>query len=222
MDVRSRIAELLQLTARKAAAEERIETIRAELHAEALTRLRDEGAAPAWKVRGMGSVTLAGADGKGELVVVDGAAFHAWASEAHPTETTRSASLTVDLSSFGPTEAEQVLTHLRAQVTELAAVGVAAEVTDNAGVRGVFAKALLNTPTMYREVPDPTDDEGPGQLMTVDGELVPGVVVRHKRYISCRLDPEAKARAIAEVRLTAEDPDDAAEAPDELDVEVGA
>lgn len=214
MDVRSRIEELLALSARKTAAEERIEAIRTELRDEALRRYAEEGAAPSWKARGLGTVSLAGLDGAGELVITDGAAFHAWVAQHHPTEATRVVSLTVDLTGWAPAEADAIVEHLNTQPAALAELGVSASVRDELGVRDAFPKALLSSDGVT-ELADPEDDDAPGRLITTEGELIPGVIVRHKRYITTRLTPEAKARALAEVRLASDEPDDAADEPDE-------
>lgn len=214
MDVRARIEELLSLTARKTAAEERIEAIRTELTEEALRRYRDEGAAPSWKTPGLGTVSLAGIGGTGELLVTDGAAFHAWVAANYPTEATRTVTLTVDLATMTVEEADEVAAHVATQVQALAELGLAAAVRDELGVRDAFTKALL-TNGVVTEVADPEDDAAPGKLITEAGELVPGVSVRRKRYITTRLDAQAKARALAEVRLASEDPDEAGDTPDE-------
>lgn len=195
MDVAGKVELLLVAEAHAAAYKAQAEAIRAELDAEARRRLATEGAAPSWKVKGRGTVLLA--DGDPKPSVADNRALVAWLREHHPTEFVASATLTVDLSGLSDGHAANVAAMLNTVVARMP--GRAQLSTDEAPRLAFLTALTTGAADGYAVVPDPEDDDAPARVFTASGEIVPGLVVTRRRYLSVRLDKEAKARAVAEV-----------------------
>jgi hypothetical protein len=78
------LQRILGATADKARAEAVIARLREGLHAEAMRRFRDEGAAPSWKARGLGSARLDGADAPPKVFVSRDGEFADWLAQRQP------------------------------------------------------------------------------------------------------------------------------------------
>ncbi len=184
MNVATVLAELLELQMTEEALAARRKDLRAELEAEALHRLKADGAAPSWRAPGLGTASLCGVDST-ELVVTDPAAYGAWAADERPESTDLVVRVPVNRMTEG----------LRADLASLDLIGGRVTLEPHGGVLKALGASSM------------VDDEG--RVFTENGQ-VEGVLSRKKApYLSLRPLPEAKARAAA--RLAIERSDAAAE-----------
>lgn len=189
LPVQTILAELLHTTARIDALTKRKDELRAILAAEARRRWEAEGAAPSWKVPRQGTATLAATDSDPEVTVTDPDTYAAWLAAEHPTEVEQI--ITLD-----PSRLDALDDDTRDQVgAALATLLNAPGAQFTLRPRPAYLTALVKAGRL---------DVDAGQLISEDGELVPGVTVHPKEpYLSVRLNPEAKARARAELATTA-------------------
>ena len=189
MDVKRKLAELLEVEGDLDARKVRKTELRAELEAEALTRWREEGAAPSWKAPGLGSASLCGTDSR-EPVIRDAAAWEAWAAANHPESVTLVLRLPAGALGSPDDELHQRLADALVEFARQHGGTLSTE------VEPLLLSALSKTGAA---TPD-------GRLVAKDGDLVAGVEVREKEpYLRVVLDKEAKARARAKFGAGLED-----------------
>lgn len=84
MNRRQQVEAIVRLEGVAAAAAARAATLRAELEADAKAELAEQGAAPTWRIPGVGTVLLSVS--KEAPVITDETALTAWVAERHPSE----------------------------------------------------------------------------------------------------------------------------------------
>ncbi len=176
MNVQVLLSELLETDARMAALKARRDELRSTLAEEAAKRYAEDGAVPSWKVPRLGTATLAGTDST-ETQVTDEAAYAEWARVDRPE------SVVYEL----VMPATVVDDHAEALASLEGAPGVTSAFRVHPGVlSGLVASGRA--------------DPDAGKLIAEDGQIIPGVRVSRKEpYLSVRLTPEAKRRALAQV-----------------------
>lgn len=172
------LAELVELEARLSMLGERKATLRGVLEAEA-RRQYEQGVVPSWKVRTIGSATLAGA-GTYEPVVIDVEAWEEWVVANLPHQAELVLRLPAQRASDDDASA--------ALLTLMAECGATISTEVRTGTLKVLADA---SPAL--------DAHGPiCPVVTAEGEVVAGVeMVRRDGHLMVKLDPAAKARAMA-------------------------
>ncbi len=174
MNVGERLEELLEVQAQLDALEDKRRALRSELVQEAIQRWEEDGAAPTWRVPGLGTACLAGVDST-EVVVVDDKAYAEWASLVHPEAATIVLRIPVAALEGGEIDFGEVL----------AGVPVAMDLE----VDPLLIKSLSKTAVAHD-----------GLLFTKDGAVEGVKVVPKTPYLSVRLASEAKARAKASLQ----------------------
>lgn len=173
------LADLLTVEARMAGLGARGAELRQDLEARARVIKASEGVASTWRAPGLGTASFS--DPQPRVVVKDRMAFGSWLAQRHPTEVAAHVKVPAD-----------VLPRLL-ELLEEAELGRPLEV--RLEVAAAFEKQFLDGCAAVDEAP--TDDVfAPDTGDSVDGlHLAPAQPGR----LSVRLDPEAKARAAAEL-----------------------
>lgn len=176
LNVQEVLTELLATDARMAALKAHREELRSTLDAEARKRWVEDGAVPSWKVARLGSATLAGTEST-TANVVDPDAYASWARGSR----TESVTLEVTVPAVAVDDHTEALAALE-------------------GADGVQSAWRVHPGVLNGLVAEGRIDVDSGALWSGDGEVVPGVRVSLKDpYLSVRLVPEAKRRALAEL-----------------------
>lgn len=177
--VRALLDELLTIEARMAGLAQRGGDLRVELEARARKVKNDDGVAPTWRAPGLGTASFS--DPQPKVVVKDEPALASWVAQRHPTEAT--ATITVP----GDTD-----------TLERALAALAEEEVTIAGVVTTIRPAWLTDFVKGCAAPDEAPSD---EVWSADGEKVDGLYLAPAAVgrLSVRLDPEAKARAIAEL-----------------------
>ncbi len=142
---------------------------------EAIQRWEQDGAAPTWRVPGLGTACLAGVDST-EVVVVDDKAYAEWASLVHP-------------------EVVSIVLRIPVAALEGARVDLAGLLAT--ALPGVRTKTNLEVDPLLIKSLGKTAVAHDGALFTEDGAVEGVRVVPKTPYLSVRLAAEAKARAKA-------------------------
>ncbi len=179
MNVGERLEELLEVQAQLDALEDKRRALRSELVQEAIQRWEQDGAAPTWRVPGLGTACLAGVDST-EVVVVDDKAYAEWASLVHP-------------------EAATIVLRIPVAALEGARVDLAGLLAT--ALPGVRTKTNLEVDPLLIKSLSKTAVVHDGLLFTEDGAVEGVKVVPKTPYLSVRLAAEAKARAKASLQL---------------------
>lgn len=186
------LERLLDATADKTRADARITGLRSILAEEAGRRYAEEGAAPTWKRRDVGTVRY-DEPGEWSAVVVDEAAFGSYVAEHYPTEAT-------GVLDVPAAQLEAALDALR-----FAGIDV---IESRVAVRGNFTATYLER--LAVDVEETRDDEDGSidrTITVVDastGQLVPGTSAeRSAAKLVVTLDRDLKARVIEEAKAAA-------------------
>jgi hypothetical protein len=173
--LRQLIESLLSGEARLVSIGAHVTDMRRQLLDRALEFKRDEGVAPTLRAAGLGQVILT--DPKPKVVISDQAAWQAWVTDNHPTEAIAIYRLPVSA----------VTEELQAAFEACDPVGRRVDVE----VNSAWQKRFLDT----------AGGDSEHVLAPVTGELVDGLMLTEAAApgLSVRLDPEAKARAAAEL-----------------------
>lgn len=187
--VREALAELLTVEARMDGLGRHAAKLREELLERAIETLAADGVAPTWRAPGLGRVVLR--DPQPRVGVVDGAAFADWAAQNHATEATGVVKIAAtDLEQSLEVLAAAGIVHKGDVVVELARPWQTAFIEGCHAEPDSLAAGVAWAGTVF--APE-TGEDVPGLA------LVPGGT----KGISVTLDPEAKARARAELESPA-------------------
>jgi hypothetical protein len=201
VNIATACSRIMEATASELAAKTRVQGLRYALDKHLRRIAAEQGAAPSFKVKGLGQVRLDGMDAAPKPFVADADTFASWVAEHHPTEATA----TVTLS---PERLEEALELLR----------FAGIITDEVklSARPGYVNALL--PTLAVDVEDVQTGEGfapvDRHVTAVDpktGELVPGIgATTATPKLVVVLDRDRKQAVIdeTEAELASELPDD--------------
>jgi hypothetical protein len=174
MNVQQLLSELLTIEAQMGALKARKDELRGDLDTEARRRWDEDGAVPSFKVARLGSATLAGCD-KTTTEVVNPEAYAAWARGARE-------------------ESVALVLRIPAPVIDAHADALASL----QGAEGIAEEWQVHPAVLNGLVAAGRTDPDAGILIEETGEVVPGVRVSLKDpYLTVRLDPEAKRRALA-------------------------
>lgn len=212
MNVRQAIERLLEATATATALKVRVDRLRADLADEAERRYTEEGAAPAWNVRGLGKVRLDGTDVPRKAVVKDPEAYGSWIAEHTP----EVATAVVELE---PEHLERALASF--EFLGIPIKGARVDVDPAFTARLLDGLELTITEHLAEDRPEKVERVSALRVDPVTGlvDEVPGIgalpPAAHKLVVN--LDPARKAQAVhdAEAELDAEDGEQ--RAADELD-----
>ncbi len=178
MNVGERLADLLEVQAQLDALEDKRRALRSELVQEAIQCWEQDGAAPTWRVPGLGTACLAGVDST-EVVVVDDKRYAEWASLVHP-------------------EATTIVLRIPVAALEGARVDLAGLLAT--ALPGAGTKTTLEVDPLLIKSLSKTAVAHEGSLFTEDGAVEGVKVVPKTPYLSVRLASEAKARAKASLQ----------------------
>ncbi|WP_053207967.1 hypothetical protein [Jiangella muralis] len=176
------LAEVLRLTAQQHATKARIDRLRARIDERARAEWQATGAAPSYKIRGLGTIRLDGADLDPKAVVSDRAEFASFVAEQWPTEVVATITVPAD--------------QLPAALEALDFAGVPVEESD-ATVREAFQGKYLGELVVEK---DPAAPEGETRYYAADrklGVIVPGLGGKPSNpHLTVAVDKDAKADAI--------------------------
>ncbi len=173
------LRELLDLTLQQTATKRRIDLLRDLVAREAQQTLTTTGAAPSWKIRGLGAIRYDTPDpDKPTVYVQDPAALATWAAEHQPTEVV--ATITLDG------------TMLEAAVEALRFAGVPIQEA-TATVRDGAAERLMRDAILTNVAADGDD---PDWLVTLDdGTVIDGLGTKASGPAKLVVTPDSAAKA---------------------------
>jgi hypothetical protein len=183
------LAELLTIEARLEGLGRRGAALRQELEGRARQQMATDGVAPTWRAKGLGLASFS--DPQPKVTVKNAGAFAEWVAQRVPDYATAAVTVSAD-----PDVLERALTALAEDEVPVLGVSVA--------VDPAWSKTFLEGCAAVDEPPTDevfaSDAAGPDNAgQRVDGlHLAPAAPGR----LSVRLDPEAKARAVAEAADT--------------------
>ncbi len=181
------LTELLNVDTEIERFQTRRAALRDRLDQEARRRWKQDRAVPSWKVPRLGSATLAGVDSQAPSIV-DEFAYSRWALSHHSVACQLVIDVTPPFDGASPAEI------IEASLQEALNVG-RSELNVLFNWNHVVVKVHPSVLTGLLASGRVTDE---GQVISEDGEIVPGVHVAKKDpYLSVRLHREAKARARA-------------------------